>query len=222
MFDRSRFSRRRLLQLSGSVGIAVVATGHSGYATAQVGTPIVATGEAPMLAEQVAAGALPALAERLPTNPMVVRPHEEIGTYGGQWRTALVGGDDTSWLDRTSGYDGLVRWDLEWNEPIPNVAESYEISDDALSYTFTLRRGMKWSDGAPFTSADIEFYVNDFYRDPDLNTGLGPNPFTIEVVDDVTFIITYEQPNGFALGEMAQDAGQEWVRYPRHYLEQFH
>jgi peptide/nickel transport system substrate-binding protein len=42
------------------------------------------------------------------------------------------------------------------------------------------------------------------------------------VADDVTFTVTYERPNGFALGSMAQDGGSEWVRYPKHYLQQFH
>ena len=91
------FSRRRFMALSAATGFAVTANGRGGYAMAQQSTPVVATAEAPVLAEQVAAGSLPLLAERLPLNPMVVEPHESIGTYGGQWRTALVGGADTAW-----------------------------------------------------------------------------------------------------------------------------
>ncbi len=50
--------------------------------------------EAPLLAQRVAAGELPPVAERLPENPLVVPVVERIGDYGGSWRTALVGGAD--------------------------------------------------------------------------------------------------------------------------------
>jgi peptide/nickel transport system substrate-binding protein len=219
-------SRRRFLKASAGVGfsVAIAANGHKVVAqSTPASTPLMTDfKESPLLAEQAAAGTIPAVGERLPVNPVVVTPNEAVGTYGGTWRTALVGGGDNAWLARTNGYDGLVRWDIEWNEIIPNVAESYEISEDAMSYTFKLREGMKWSDGAPFTSADIEFYVNDFYRNTELNTSLGINPYSIEVIDELTFTVTYERPNGFALGQMAQDGGSAWVRYPKHYLSQFH
>jgi len=228
MSDRSiSFSRRRFLKASATVGFSVAIAANGSKVVAQQSTPasspaITEFKEAPQLAEQVAAGTIPAVADRLPKNPMVITPTNSIGKYGGTWRTALVGGGDNAWLARTNGYDGIVRWDIGWNETIPNVAESYEISADATQYTFKLREGMKWSDGEPFTSADIEFYVNDYYRNEELNTSLGTNPFTIEVIDETTYTITYEKPNGFALGGMAQDGGAEWVRYPKHYLSQFH
>jgi peptide/nickel transport system substrate-binding protein len=228
MSDRPvNMSRRRFLKSSAGVGFSVIAAANGHKVVAQestpAGTPVVASyQESPLVAEQVAAGALPPIEERLPKNPVVVTPTESIGTYGGTWRTALVGGSDTAWLARTIGYDGLVRWDPTWDEIIPNVAESYEISADTRSYTFKLREGMKWSDGTPFTSADIEFYVNDVYLVEELSTESRLNPFSIEVADETTFTVTYEKPNGFALAQMAQDGGSQWVRYPRHYLEQFH
>ena len=228
MADRGPgFSRRRFLKASATVGFSVAIAANGSKVVAQQSTPASSPvssdyKEAPRLAEQVAAGTIPAVADRMPKNPMVITPNSEIGTYGGTWRTALVGGSDTAWLGRTIGYDGLVRWDIEWNEIIPNIAESYEISEDATQYTFKLREGMKWSDGEPFTSADIEFFVNDYYRNEELNTSLGTNPYTIEVADETTFTVTYEKPNGFALAGMAQDGGRDWVRYPKHYLSQFH
>jgi peptide/nickel transport system substrate-binding protein len=221
-------SRRRFLKTTAGVGfsVAIAANGHK--VVAQTSSPAASTPvfasyqEAPILAEQVSAGAIPPIAERLPTNPMVITPTESVGQYGGQWRTALVGGSDTAWLGRTLGYDGLLRWDLEWEETLPNLVESYEVSEDARSYTFKMREGLKWSDGEPFTSADIEFRVNDIYRNNEINTSLGLNPFTIEVADEYTFTITYERPEGLALRNMCTDTGREWVRYPKHYLQQFH
>jgi peptide/nickel transport system substrate-binding protein len=84
--------------------------------------------QAPMLDEAVAAGTLPPLAERLPTTPLVVTPVESVGTYGGTWHSALRGGLDNAWIARTIAYDGLVRYDREWKQIIPNLAESWEIS----------------------------------------------------------------------------------------------
>jgi peptide/nickel transport system substrate-binding protein len=213
MSKQSRYSRRKFLAITAATGYAVSATGRGGYAIAQEGTPVAATGEAPILADQVAAGTLPPLAERLPSNPMVVQPHETVGKYGGQWRTALVGGADTAWLGRTVGYDYLVRYSEDWNEVIPNIAESFEASDDAREYTFKLREGTKWSDGEPFTADDIMFYIT---------TSQGSNPFTGTKIDDLTVKVTFERPNGLFLTEVATPLGADWTRYPKHYLSQFH
>jgi len=222
MMLKSRFSRRKFLALTGAAGYAVTANGAGGYAIAQEGTPVAASAEAPILAEQVAAGTLPALADRMPANPMVVQPHESVGKYGGTWRTALVGGADTAWLDRTVGYDYLVRYSEDWNEVIPNLAESYEASDDARSYTFKLREGTRWSDGEPFTADDIMFYIDDVSGNAELTPSRGDNPFTGEKIDDYTVKITFEKPNGLFLTELATPLGSGWTRYPKHYLSQFH
>jgi peptide/nickel transport system substrate-binding protein len=192
-----------------------------GRAVAQVSTPIVTMQEAPILAEQVAARTLPAVADRLPVNPLVVQPHEAIGTYGGTWHTALVGGSDNAWLIRTIGYDHLVRWDPEWTEIIPNIAESFEANEDATRFTFTLREGTRWSDGAPFTVDDVVFYVEDVYNSPDIGVGLGTNKQSIEVVDELTFTIVLEKPDGLFLIKLASPSGRDWTRYPKHYLSQF-
>ena len=215
---KARHSRRRFLQVAGVTGFTVTASGLGDYAVAQTPVAIGEFSQSPTLEGQD----LPPVAERVGEMPMVLEPLESVGTYGGSWRTALVGGQDTAWLDRTVNYDNLVAWAPDWSEVIPNVAHAFEASEDGRSYTFHLRPGMKWSDGEPFTSADIEFYVTSVYRKEELTATLGTNPFTIEVQDDVTFTITYEEPNGFALQEMCFVAGNEFIRYPRHYLEQFH
>ena len=108
-----------------------------------------------MLDDMVASGELPPLEERLPANPLEITPVESVGTYGGTWRSALRGGLDNAWIARTVAYDGLVRYDREWKEIIPNLAESWEVSEDARTYTFKLRDGLKWNNGTPFSTADI-------------------------------------------------------------------
>ena len=65
--------------------------------------------------------------------------------------------------------DGLITLDPETGEVIPNLAKSWDISEDDLVYTFHLRRGAHWSDGAPFTADDVLFTWGCFFakkRDP--------------------------------------------------------
>jgi peptide/nickel transport system substrate-binding protein len=59
--------------------------------------------------------------------------------------------------------DSLVTLDPETGEVIPNLAKSWEISEDKLQYTFHLRRGVHWSDGAPFTAEDVAFTWQTFF-----------------------------------------------------------
>jgi peptide/nickel transport system substrate-binding protein len=214
-------SRRQFAAL---VGGATAAAGihRSGFAQTPASPVPARLQESPLFADAVAAGSLPPVAERLPVTPLVVPMTETVGQYGGSWRTALVGGADTSWMSRTVGYDYLTRWDPAWNAVIPNIAISWEVSEDGRSFSFTLREGHKWSDGHPFTADDIVFYVDDVYRNSELTSSLGNNPFTIEKHDDLRFTVTYERPDGLFIQKLATGSGADWTRYPRHYLEQFH
>ncbi|MGH2603423.1 MAG: ABC transporter substrate-binding protein, partial [Dehalococcoidia bacterium] len=124
-------SRRNLLVRSTALGAGAVAASRLGRVAAQ--TPA-SFQEAPSLAERVTAGELPAVAERLPKSPLVLEPVEQVGTYGGDWRSGLVGGQDTAWLVRTVDYEHLVRWSPDWTEVIPNIAESFEPNADATEY----------------------------------------------------------------------------------------
>jgi peptide/nickel transport system substrate-binding protein len=222
MSDRT-VTRRRFLQAAAGTGFTVLYLANGHRIVAQNGTPASAGTyqEAPSLAELVAGGSLPPVAERLPENPLVVEPTAEIGQYGGNLRSALLGGANTGMLERICGYEHLLRWSPDWNEVIPNIASAYEVNADATAYTFTLRPGMKWSDGAPLTSDDILFYVDDVYRHPELGA-LGTNPYTAEKIDDHTFTITFERPNGLFVKETAARLGINWTLYPKHYLSQFH
>lgn len=183
-----------------------------------------------MLAERVAAGELPPLEERLPANPMVVEPVESLGQYGGTWRSGLRGGQDNAWLTRIMGYDFLVRWDPDWEEVIPNLAESFEVNGDATEYTFVLREGVKWSDGAPFTADDILFWYEDVLTNEEyraihpIDSWLvsGGEPVVVEKVDDYTVKFRFAAPNGLFLQRLATPSGAGPTRYPKHYCSQFH
>jgi peptide/nickel transport system substrate-binding protein len=183
--------------------------------------------EAPMLAELVAAGELPPLEERLPTNPLVVEPLDSIGQYGGVMRHPLVG----SWASRfysMMGAENLVTWTPNWDDVIPNVAESWDVNEDSTEFTFYLREGMKWSDGEPFTADDILFWYNDVVLNEEL-TVAKPSWLTIEgefvqleKIDDFTIKFTFAAPYGLFLQRLATPDGSVMIEYPEHYMKQFH
>ncbi len=212
------YTRRRFLQVSGAMGFTVATTAGGGFAVAQTPAVPADLSQSPLFD----AADLPPVAERIGGMPLVLDPIDAVGTYGGAWRTALIGGQDTAWLERTVNYDNLLAWSVDWSEALPNLAHAYEVSDDGTQFTFHLRPGSMWSDGEPFTSADVEFYVNNVRNNAELNPAPADNPFTIEVADEVTFTVTFERPNGFFLKRLCEAGGVVWTRYPRHYLEQFH
>ena len=185
--------------------------------------------EAPSLAALVAAGDLPPVEERLPDSPRVLEPIDSIGVYGGTWRTGARESAET-WTLRTVGYDHMVHWLPDWSGVVPNIAESVEANEDATVYTFTLREGMRWSDGEPFDVDDILFAFEVFEHEalagyPNyLRTGEGPG--AVERIDDHTFTITFPVPNAGLLTGMAQVTtaigGDALTMYPEHYMRQFH
>ena len=187
--------------------------------------------EAPMLAARVAGGELPPVVQRLPRNPAVVTPVERLGRYGGTWRMAMVGNDgepDVWMLVRTLGYENLVRWDPEWRRVIPNLAQSVEVSDDATVFTFHLRKGLRWSDGAPFSADDILFWYEDVLPYTPLRPNTIPwltdddDPVVVEKVDDATVIFRFRTAQGLLLRHLAHPLSRLPTMYPRHYLSRFH
>ncbi len=183
--------------------------------------------EAPMLADKVAAGELPPVAERLPAEPLVITPLE-VGQYGGTWHMGTRGGGDEVIYIRTVGYHMLVRWNTDWTAVIPDVAQSFEVNDESTVFTFHLREGMKWSDGEPFTADDIVFAFNDIFLNTDLNAA-PPNwymsqgePGVVEALDPYTVQFTFKGPNGLFLQNLAVPHQQFVVQAPKHYLSQFH
>lgn len=188
--------------------------------------------EAPILQQAVASGELPALEERLPVNPKVVTPVEEIGQYGGTWHMGLSGGDDDALLYRTIGYEQLMRWSTDWSAVEPNIAESVDVNEEATEFTFHLREGMKWSDGTDFTANDILWWYEHIFSDPAILISTpsfltvsvdGESvPAVFEMVDDYTFTVSFAAPNGMFLAQLAAPNGDALIPRPAHWLQQFH
>ena len=198
-------------------------------------TPAVAQGgkyhEAPALAEQVKAAKLPPVEQRLPEQPLVVPVVEKIGEYGGVWRRAFLGPADANNYVRVV-YDGLFRFTPDGAEIEPKIAAGAKSSADFKVWTILLRRGARWSDGAPFTADDIVFW----YKDVLLNKDLMPSvpswirntdgtAAKVEKVDDTTVRFTYDRPATLFLTEVANQDGADGsyaMFLPAHYLKKFH
>jgi peptide/nickel transport system substrate-binding protein len=187
-----------------------------------------AIAESPSLQAQVDSGTLPPVADRLPENPLVITPLDRPGQQGGDWKHALVGGGSLSMVVRYQGYEPLVRFTPDWSGITPNVAESYEINDDATVYTFTLRKGMKWSDGHPYTTEDVRFWYEDIMQNPDLAIpghawwSAGGEMARLEIVDEQVFRVHFAAPNGFFLQQLAWANQDHLAKTPAHSLKQFH
>src|SRR5882757_6758394 len=98
--------------------------------------------EAPGLAELVKAGKLPPVEQRIPAEPMVLKPLRSVGKYGGTWRRGFLGPGDGENGNRVRSGDKLLFWDVTGTQIMPSVAKGYEISDDGRRTTLHLRKGM--------------------------------------------------------------------------------
>ena len=186
--------------------------------------------EAPTLAEQVKAGKLPKVEDRLPKDPYVVTV-PEVGKYGGIWHRGFTGPSDRNGLVRIMN-DGLVRFSIDGASVEMKYAESVKPNDDFTQWTITLREGGKWSDGEPFTADDIMFYYTDVAMNKDLSPATpswlmnaDKTPVKVEKVSDYVVKFTYAKPQTLFLQEIAQqDAGDKKypMFLPAHYLKQFH
>ena len=118
--------------------------------------------------------------------------------------------DAVSWAPLNNLMEGLVRLN-DKNEPEPAMAEKIDVSDDGLTYTFTLRDNAKWSNGDNVTAGDFVYgwkhmldpktaspaaflaYVIDGAES--YNTGKGkPEDIAIEAKDDKTFVVKLNAP----------------------------
>ncbi|MGL5113994.1 MAG: ABC transporter substrate-binding protein [Beijerinckiaceae bacterium] len=212
-------NRRALL-----AGTASLASTHAAMPAFAQGAPK----DPPFFSQRVAAGQLPPLSARLPVTPLVMPVSETLGRHGGSWRMVLTGASDQQLLDRTVGYDNLVRFDPGWTKVIPHLAERYEVKDGARAFVFHLRKGHKWSDGQPFTADDIVFFSEHVAQNRDLM----PSPpgwlrqkgklATVTKIDETTVEIRFPEPNGLFLQHMASRTGRWLTFFPKHYATQFH
>jgi peptide/nickel transport system substrate-binding protein len=169
---------------------------------------------------------LPPLAERIPQEPLVVVPYDSIGKYGGTL-DVLSNATEAGTSDFLSvRHVNFVRFSDDLQTIVPNIAKGWKWNKDFTQLTFYLRKGHKWSDGAPFTSADVKFYhdnlmldTNIFEKPKDYIT-VGGETMTVDAPDETTVVFNLPAPKPGLLAHFATHFGQGFQ--PKHFLGKFH
>ncbi|MEO0693202.1 MAG: ABC transporter substrate-binding protein, partial [Pseudomonadota bacterium] len=101
-------------------------------------------------------------------------------------------------------FEGLTRYQAD-GSIAPALADSWEISEDGLEYTFTLRAGVTFHDGTAFTAEDVKFSLDRARAEDSTNAqkALFAGIAEVEVVDDTTVTVTLSAPNGAFLTNLA-------------------
>jgi peptide/nickel transport system substrate-binding protein len=124
-------------------------------------------------------------------------------------------------------YGTLVRMNDDWDLQ-PNLADSWAMGDDSLSFTFNLNADATFHDGAPVTSADVKYSLETSLA----NHRFGPAMFgaieSVETPDPQTVVFKLSRPSPAILRSMTSprflpivpkhifDDGQEFMKHPRH------
>jgi peptide/nickel transport system substrate-binding protein len=191
--------------------------------------------EAPMLSAMVAAGELPPVAQRLPKEPYVGIDQVpvsdlqggklEIGRYGG-----IIKGDTphNQWRIEAIGKKG-IRFNPQ--DAYPHFFKSFSVSPDGKVYTFTLREGLKWSDGMPHTTDDVRFWYEDVLLNSDLTPSVrvdfmsgsrgDSEVLELNIVDESTFQFIYDETPWDLLSYFSH---VDWdpVAYSRSFFSRYH
>jgi len=202
-----------------TIGILVI--------TSLVGfTTVLAFNENPMFAEKVKKGELPPVEERLPEEPLVVTPYDGIGKYGGTLRGISISYESGTSEIMSWRHVNMVRFDDDCSTIVPNVAKEWKWNDDFTEITFTLRKGHRWSDGAPFTADDVVFWMDDIILNKEIHKAT-PSPWgsvgaSVEKIDDVTVKFKFDKPFTGLLYYLG-GGGSYFVPWaPKHFLQQYH
>ncbi|MBY3618237.1 ABC transporter substrate-binding protein [Acinetobacter sp. CUI P1] len=157
---------------------------------------------------------LPAVAQKR-TDTIIVGLTDPSGAFTPYFQQSGYDGNVSSLL-----YASLVTVD-DKGVPTPELAESWDVSDDQLTYTFHLRKDLKFSDGSPLTADDVAFTWTIQYDKsydgssqlPSLNVkggkaykeGASTAIEGIKVIDPQTISVTLEQPNATALVQLGSN-----------------
>ncbi len=193
-----------------------------GLLSAVPGTGWAAFLETPLFAKAVADGALPKIDDRVPAEPAIV---DSSGKPGGQLRMLMSSPKDTRMMV-VYGYARLVGLTPSFNLAA-DILKAIDVQDGRV-FTLHLRRGMKWSDGQPFTTEDFRYWFEDVANNRHLApAGLpvnllpnGEKPH-FEVLDETTVRYGWSRPNPLFLPDIA-GPDPLFIYCPSHYLKHFH
>jgi peptide/nickel transport system substrate-binding protein len=173
---------------------------------------------------------LPAtLAAEPPSEPSIVTfdaaAGQQIGTAGGEL-TTLVGKPKDTRLAVVYGYARLVGYDQNYVLQ-PDILKSVDVEDGRI-FTLHLRKGHRWSDGAPLTSEDFRYWWEDVANNMALSPTGPPAKLIVDgempevtFPDPLTIRYSWSKPNPLFLPSLA-GATPQFIYMPAHYLKQFH
>ena len=180
-----------------------------------------------MLARLVQAGKLPPVNERLPENPLIIIPVERPGIYGGAIRRALIADIIDQFAITKTLNENLMGYERSPPNRVQlNLAEDHWFENNGKTAIFKIRKGVKWSDGEPFTVDDILFWYEDFALDEEArNLPIFPSlwlndskPLILEKQDPYTLKISSHKPLGMVLHTLSYDE----IALPKHYFARYH
>jgi len=148
-----------------------------------------------------------------------------VGKRGGTLRMLMAKPKDIRMMVIYSGAR-LVSYNENF-KLAPDILKSVDVEENRI-FTLRIRKGHKWSDGAPFTSEDFRYYWEDVANNKELARGGLSNKLLVEgkgpkfeVIDELTVRYTWEQPNPLFLTVLA-GARPLYIYKPAHYMKQFH
>ncbi len=181
--------------------------------------------QAPFFDDAVANGTLPPVDQRLPSQPYVYTPLSEVGVYGGQFNVFSLGNHPWNDVTEEPARGPFLQIMLQDGSIEPDVALTFELTDNFSVTTIELREGMRWSNGDPFTTEDMRFKFEDM-DEFGWSALYGPDSgaaATIEVAGPTSYIINH----GLSLPRVILDTvhwrGGEWTMFaPSNWLKQWH
>ena len=111
--------------------------------------------------------------------------------------------------------EGLLEYDFDL-APRPSLATAWQVSDDGLEYTFTLRPGVKWHDGTPFTAADVVYSISAVKEVHPRGRNTFANLTDVQALDDLTVRLVLAKPAPYLLTALA---ASETPIVPKHLYE---
>ena len=214
--------------VSGTVKVVKASTTDAAFKQVPGGASLPALKEVPSLAEQVKAGSLPPVDQRIPKVPSVVTQFsgsDGAGIPGGELNMLVASARDTR-LMTIYANARLIVYD-EHFKLHPDILESYE-DKGGREFTFKLRAGHKWSDGTPFTTEDFRYFWEDIAnnkelspRGPSVELLVDDKPPKVEIIDELTIRYTWDKPNPYFIESQAR-AAPLFLYRPAHYLRKVH
>ena len=133
--------------------------------------------------------------------------------------TAHLATDTAALMVAANIFNGLIGIDLDFN-PIPDLAESWTVSEDGLTYTFSIVKNAKWHDGKPLTAEDAEFTFNEIIAKVHPRAkSWWPNVESATATDPYTFVIKLKSAFAPFLTMVGNILGSGTLIMPKHLYE---